>query len=42
VLDCSIYDTLFDAAPAGLVDLKIIHETAAIRVLALRWADGEE
>lgn len=39
VLDRSLYDTLFDAVPPGLSDARIVHETAAVRVLALGWAE---
>jgi hypothetical protein len=41
VLDRDLYDTLFDSAPPELADLTVVHETASVRVLALRWADAD-
>lgn len=38
VLDRTLYDTVFDARPAELVQMSTIYESEGLRVLALEWA----
>lgn len=42
VLDRSEFDSIFDVPPPGLREMRTVHETEGLRVLALDWDDAPE